>query len=705
MMNSKDLLARLLANENLNVIRANVSTASFEGVTRTLTLPIWKDMSDELEEMLIGHEVGHALFTTYEFCEKPDFRKLQGYMNVIEDVRIEKKVKNKYPGLRKQFITAYKQLADKDFFGIQDKDLSKLLLIDKINLYYKVGINCGVKFTPDEMEFCRRVDRCDTMKDVYVLAQEIYAHSKDQRDAQKQAMDELMQSLPELEDEDDINSFMDDPDDFDNTMTAEETEEEEETEDGKATNQSSTKEVNNEAIEEEELRSATQRAFDERLGELADTKTMVQKWIPELEGNRNPVVSYKNVLTDLSFSRAEWIRNRVIDYGHSKEWAAAQAGELSKKAMEFKDSSMKEVNYLVKEFEMKKSAAEYRRTSEATSGDLNPRKLYAYKLTDDIFRKMEITPEDKNHGMVLLLDWSGSMTHVIGDTLDQVMNLVMFCRRVQIPFHVFAFTNGYEDVQRQYSDETTEKFQDSNFHLLELFSNKMTNVEFNKMVELMVARPYHYDRRYGLHSTPLNESLLFLAGYLGQFIKSNGVEKMSLVTLTDGEGHGVAGRHRNLREYGYQNGMHMKVRNILVDPITKKEYRLASDGTQQTRVFLNVIKDRYNIKTVGFHILSNSRREVESFLRYNLPSSNTSTRIDMVEQIRKDIRQHDFASIANTGRDEMFLLPANKQRIVEEDLEVDAEMNARALATKFGRFMNVKKSSRVVMNRFVTLIA
>ena len=37
MMNSKDLLARLLANENLNVIRANVGTASFESVTRTLT--------------------------------------------------------------------------------------------------------------------------------------------------------------------------------------------------------------------------------------------------------------------------------------------------------------------------------------------------------------------------------------------------------------------------------------------------------------------------------------------------------------------------------------------------------------------------------------------------------------------------------------------------------------------------------------------
>ena len=93
MMNSKDLLARLLANENLNVIRANVATASFESITRTLTLPQWKDMTNEIEEMLIGHEVGHALYTTTEHMDKEDFRAIQGYMNVIEDVRIEKKVK------------------------------------------------------------------------------------------------------------------------------------------------------------------------------------------------------------------------------------------------------------------------------------------------------------------------------------------------------------------------------------------------------------------------------------------------------------------------------------------------------------------------------------------------------------------------------------------------------------------------------------
>jgi hypothetical protein len=112
-------------------------------------------------------------------------------MNVIEDVRIEKLIKNRYPGLRKAFLEGYKQLNDKDFFGTQGSDLKGLLLIDRINLYYKCGFNCGVQFTPVEMEFVRRADRCLTMNDVYVLAEEIWEYSKDARKAKRKAAEEM----------------------------------------------------------------------------------------------------------------------------------------------------------------------------------------------------------------------------------------------------------------------------------------------------------------------------------------------------------------------------------------------------------------------------------------------------------------------------------------------------------------------------------
>ena len=106
-----DLTAKLLATENITVIRAAVKTASFDVETRQLTLPIWKDMTSDLEGMLIGHEVGHALWSTDDlFVPVKENSKLHSYINVVEDVRIERLMKIKYPGIRKIFTTGYAEV-------------------------------------------------------------------------------------------------------------------------------------------------------------------------------------------------------------------------------------------------------------------------------------------------------------------------------------------------------------------------------------------------------------------------------------------------------------------------------------------------------------------------------------------------------------------------------------------------------------------
>ena len=93
---SSELGAKLLANEDISVIRARVSTASFDIKNRVLTLPQWKDLTPTVEGMLIGHEVGHALYTTDDYLEPlKDNYKLKGYLNILEDVRIEKLMKRK----------------------------------------------------------------------------------------------------------------------------------------------------------------------------------------------------------------------------------------------------------------------------------------------------------------------------------------------------------------------------------------------------------------------------------------------------------------------------------------------------------------------------------------------------------------------------------------------------------------------------------
>jgi hypothetical protein len=77
----------------------------------------------------------------------------------------------------------------------------------------------------------------------------------------------------------------------------------------------------------------------------------------------------------------------------------------------------------------------------------------------------------------------------------------------------------------------------------------------------------------------------------------------------------------------------------------------------------------------------------------------------MTEQIRKEIRQNDYCVVQNTGRDEMYLLPASKQKIEEGALEIDSKANAKSIAKQFSKYLGVKKSSRVVLSRFVSLVA
>ena len=111
--------------------------------------------------------------------------------------------------------------------------------------------------------------------------------------------------------------------------------------------------------------------------------------------------------------------------------------------LKFKRSTQKEVNYLVKEFECKKAADSYARATTSRTGVLDCSKLHTYKYNEDLFKKVTTLAEGKNHGLVFVLDWSGSMCDVMTDTVKQLFNLVWFCKKVSIPFEVYAFTNDY----------------------------------------------------------------------------------------------------------------------------------------------------------------------------------------------------------------------------------------------------------------------
>ena len=133
--NAKSYLAKLLATENISVEHKKVQTAYFDVKSRLLVLPIWKNMNEDITDLLIAHEVGHALFTPQSGWEDSIVKRKipKSFLNVLEDARIEKLIKRKYPGLSQSFIKGYRDLINNNFFGTKDKDLDKMLLIDRIN--------------------------------------------------------------------------------------------------------------------------------------------------------------------------------------------------------------------------------------------------------------------------------------------------------------------------------------------------------------------------------------------------------------------------------------------------------------------------------------------------------------------------------------------------------------------------------------------
>jgi len=446
---ASDISARLLATENLSVVRANAKTASFDIVSRVLTIPLWKNMTPEIEDMLIAHEVGHALYTGMEYMAPiKEFPKLKSYMNVLEDVRIEKLIKRTYPGLRKRMSDGYKQLIDRDFFGInQIQNMDELLLVDKINLYFKVGLTSGVKFIPEEKVFVDRAERTETIDEVVQLAKDIYEYSLKKHKEEKESL-----SIDDLEiggDDDDEYVFMDADTDYELIERNSSEEDESDTSLKKQGNRSEYSETES----EDDLESKTESAMQRKLEDLADQETRYTYWKFDNFYVRDVVVGYKTILEE-TLTDTQYHENYVSEYlkygNFDIKYYHKRAQEKLDNYNKFVTETTRTVNYLIKEFEMKKSAQLYKRARIAKTGALNLNKLYAYKLHEDLFKQVTILPQGKNHGMIMLLDWSASMQKVLHDTLEQVISLASFCKRIGIPYRVLAFSSShFEDRYRR----------------------------------------------------------------------------------------------------------------------------------------------------------------------------------------------------------------------------------------------------------------
>jgi len=714
----KSQLAKLLATEDLVVEHKQVETAQFNVQTRVLILPLWERASNNVYDMLVGHEVGHALFTPdrWDWMERVP----QTFVNVCEDARIEKLIKRRYMGLAKTFYKAYNELQEKDFFEINGEDIDNLNLADRANLYFKIGSFLNLSFSTPEKEIITLIENAETFDETLLAAEALYNFCKQEQETESQSKQDQAQqdALDDMQGSGGIDTNSTD----DNESSISDTDNDSSMEDRSSGDDYNTGlDADSTALDEPEVKTAESLA--DKLQDLVNADGQENTYIEVPKVNLDTIIAsnedvHKVIDEDFEMQQVrleETIKERrEAGYPISRLEGRDIFGNCDEEFVKFKRSSQKEVNYLVKEFECKKSASSYARATTSRTGVLDTRSLHTYKFNEDLFKKITVLPDGKNHGLVFILDWSGSMQHVLNDTCKQLFNLMWFCKKVQIPFEVYAFTNEW---RRHFTDKLTPHVDEvkeyditveGDFALMNLFTSK-TNAKTLEHQMLNVWRLsaafgrlhetyFQYPSPLCLSGTPLNESLVALHQIIPQFQKENGVEKAHCIVLTDGEANHLpynkeVERYWEEKPFMGQRGLNPHT-CILRDRKLGKTYNFGYAWHEFTDTLLNNLKDRFpKVSFIGIRVVSN--REAKSFIRRHEGEN---------EKVLNDWSKNKSCVITKSGYDAYIAMSSSN---LADDAEFDVKEDATKAQIKraFVKSLKVKKLNKKVLSEFISLVA
>ena len=748
MLNQKSVLARLLANENITVQQGNYETAYFDVEKRVLGLPLWKDMGKDVYDMLVGHEVSHALFTPQNFHEYTSEGIPHSWLNIVEDVRIEKLILRKYPGLVGNFKRGYIHLMkDLDLFGVKDKldQLHTLPFMDRLNLHAKARDLLEVPFADDELPFVAQAKACETYEEVVQCCRDIQAWLKQKaEDKQEEEGDDQSDGQDgegqegktitvgvltddqgddgqegEMVKPDMIIDLREDPsasepeqgkDGEEVDAKGEESEEGDDKDAEKSDDSSQTPEsglMNQEAISDVN--------FNQKASELLnDNGSIFAQGLTKAEADAS-TVPYATIAQ----SRRDAIAERTAllkSFGHfSQDDISFPEADYA----EFLRETKQVVNLMVKEFEMRKAAYRSARARTSTRGTLDVNKLHRYKYDDHLFKQVSRLADAKNHGMMMLIDYSGSMANSLPAVQRQLLALMMFCKRVAIPFEVYAFTSvgdgsSWADIRaaKRAALPAVTSVVSEELALLEMFSSSMSKRDYEeafKMVFWQSSKGGYRSIAAGsleaLGNTPLNTALMAMQYKIKAFRAKYAVEKMNFVTLTDGDSNSLGVRAGNDVQDRFLRG-----NRIMVDVDGKKiEMPTRAYGREGLKVTALLIKAIENMgcSTANYFVAWNNY-DLNGCLRQALTTNgwNDDYRLEF-NKLKRDIRNNGVAVIDNNlGYQRRFILTKNENMNGEiDDLEVDNGMTAKKIAKAFGKSNGSKKKSRVVTQKFAELIA
>ena len=742
--NRTNMLSRLLATEDIVVEHhSGAHTAMFDVKQRVLVLPTWKDMSTELYDMLVGHEVGHALYTPAEHDgqELPallvdiagnagDQQLVKALLNIVEDARIERMMQDKFPGLKRDFVAAYDDLHNaRDFFGVANKDVASLPFADRINLHFKIGNMVTVPFSTEEQIIIDRIaNDVNTFGDVVELVREMYPSIQQEMDEQKQQQQEEVAASPNGEGESVPMS----------SENGEDTDDEGEGEGASPTSGDDTGDSMEDDTDDGESADSTQGEDSTSTGgdndgqELPDGGSGLST-VDEFERNMSDMVEEHSRYNRTKygtlggFDYNEWIvapedtwkgmAEKVTEYyGQApvySEHREVASPESVKRALDAKVA--KGANLLAKQFEMKKAADAHKRTTIAKTGVIDTVKMVNYKLTDDIFRRNSIIADGKNHGLTLFVDMSGSMSNCMAATLEQLYLLTTFCKKVNIPFDIYGFSSQVPWKTRYNDDETPECPITDNRPMVEdeygykqlaedcddiqpengmclyhMVSSTMKKREYKAAMTGLACYHHAWDKMSGynvprqlnLGGTPLDDCIVLARDLVNDFRKKNNLQVVHSIFLTDGDSHGGCVRHKTHLRDG------------------RKVFETNTNGYGNTEMLLGWFRKTTGAKAIGLFLTASPRDMLYKMSRtegYNWEQD---------AELKKQFTKQKFVNAgAAFGYTEFFILKSDTKVSTAslDDLADDASF-AR-MKSAFLKSQNGSIVSRTVLNRVADLIA
>ncbi len=715
--------ASLLATEDVSVVvNASAETASFDLESRTVTMPVWREMSTQLTDMLIGHEVSHALHTTCDLPATIDHIAgrlsrtmpqglIMGALNVVEDVRIDKLIQRRYRGLVSDYVVGYTEMRNMDLFGVGEENPNEREFLDRLNLHAK-GYRGEIAFCDDEENFVERAENAEEFGEVVDLVVDIlnWLPENDQSE-----------NNPEVTEGDgpaggegdsaggESQSTGEQGDDTENNASGETGEQ-----DGEGSGEGS-----EEGVESKGDGSMESAADAEDDGSTAEGDQSGEEANGDNGGN-----GFADQMPSTADAMADGLKNLAAKADPENKWshpvrshtmpkdsefaktAFAERGDYRKEIDALVDASLKNryhsqanakvlakydtwasdarvsVNQMAMEFERKQAAHIDQRTQVGKSGRLDMSKLHNYKLSEDLFMRTEMRPNGKNHAMTIVIDWSGSMSDKVISTMRQACILAMFCKKVNVPCEVYLFQSGHQMLK-----DTNAYDRGMCRHVMVLNTADRTNL-FNAdikrawvLAEAVGGRTdLDYPMNYRLGGTPLGCSLVLAEKTHRELIARTGAEVSSIIYLTDGDGCDFVERGR-------------KQTNI-VCPRTRRTFT----GVDSQSATLSWIRETLGCNVVNFYMTGMKQA------KYDCSWGKDS------EARTESLKANNFFEKGEIkGWDNWLVVADNVTRDYDngEDLidKLDDKASKVKIRNAFIKQMSNRGMSRPLVNRITEMIA